>query len=136
MRKERILERFEELAYLNKGLTIECIDERINETHVFHAEGGLRQFVEKLDESDEPLHPVILIETMVDSVVVDCAIQYTSSYKETVYTFANNIRTAEGGTHLSGFRIGLTRAINNYLKNQAELIKKLKKHVAKLQLKA
>ena len=118
--------RFEELAYLNKGLTIECIDERINETHVFHAEGGLREFVEKLDESDEPLHPVILIETMVDSVAVDCAIQYTSSYKETVYTFANNIRTAEGGTHLSGFRIGLTRAINGYLKNQAELIKKLK----------
>lgn len=112
--------RFEELAYLNKGLTIECKDERINETHLFHADGGIREFVDKLDENEEKLHPVIFIETVINNVTVDCAIQYTTSYKETVYSFANNIRTIEGGTHLSGFRIGLTRAINNYLKNQAD----------------
>ncbi len=118
--------RFEELAYLNKGLTITCIDERINEKHTFHAEGGLREFVEALNEDEEKLHPVIFIEALQENVTVDCAVQYTTSYKETVYSFANNIRTAEGGTHLSGFRIGLTRAINNYLKNQPDIAKKLK----------
>ncbi|MBP3733556.1 MAG: DNA gyrase subunit B, partial [Desulfovibrio sp.] len=118
--------RFEELAYLNKGLTITCIDERINEKHTFHAEGGLREFVEALNEGEEKLHPVIFIEALQENVTVDCAVQYTTSYKETVYSFANNIRTAEGGTHLSGFRIGLTRAINNYLKNQPDIAKKLK----------
>ena len=118
--------RFEELAYLNKGLTITCIDERINEKHTLHAEGGLREFVEALNEGEEKLHPVIFIEALQENVTVDCAVQYTTSYKETVYSFANNIRTAEGGTHLSGFRIGLTRAINNYLKNQPDIAKKLK----------
>ena len=118
--------RFEELAYLNKGLTIECEDERTQEHHVFHAEGGLRQFVEALAEGDETLHPVLFLESVVDNVTVDFALQYTTSYKETVYSYANNIRTGEGGTHLSGFRIGLTRAINNYIKGQQDLVKKLK----------
>ncbi len=118
--------RFEELAYLNKGLTIECEDERTQEKHVFHAEGGLKQFVEQLAEGDETLHPILFLENVVDNVTVDFALQYTTSYKETVYSYANNIRTGEGGTHLSGFRVGLTRAINNYIKGQQDLVKKLK----------
>ena len=118
--------RFEELAYLNKGIVIECQDERTNEKHVFHAEGGLKQFVEDLAGGDEALLPVVMLEKVVDNVTIDCALQYTTSYKETVYSYANNIRTGEGGTHLVGFRTGLTRAINRYITTQPDLTKKLK----------
>ena len=123
---ETLKKRFEELAFLNKGLTIECVDERTQENHVFRADGGLKEFVKQLAEGEETLHPVVFLESVVDNVTVDFALQYTSSYKETVLSYANNIRTGEGGTHLSGFRIGLTRAINTYIKNQPDLVKKLK----------
>ncbi len=118
--------RFEELAYLNKGLVIECKDERTGEQHTFHAEGGLREFVTALAGSDEPLHPVVFLESVVSNVTIDCALQYTTSYKETVLSYANNIRTTEGGTHVVGLRTGLTRAINRYISTQPDLIKKLK----------
>ncbi len=120
--------RFEELAYLNKGLTIECEDERTGEKHVFHAEGGLRQFVSaaRAAAGDNALHPVIMHESVAGDVIVDFALQYTTGYKENVWSFANNIRTVEGGTHLMGFRIGLTRAVNNYIKGQPDLLKKIK----------
>ncbi|MDO5536079.1 MAG: DNA topoisomerase (ATP-hydrolyzing) subunit B [Desulfovibrionaceae bacterium] len=118
--------RFEELAYLNKGLVIECQDERTGEKHVFHAEGGLKQFVEDLAQGEESLHQVVFLESVVNNITIDCALQYTTSYKETVYSYANNIRTGEGGTHLVGFRTGLTRAINRYISTQPDLLKKLK----------
>ncbi|WP_297226908.1 DNA topoisomerase (ATP-hydrolyzing) subunit B [uncultured Desulfovibrio sp.] len=123
---ETLKKRFEELAYLNRGLTIECIDERTGQEHIFHAEGGIRQFVTDLNEGETPLHPVIDCEGLQDNVTVDFAMQYTTAYKENIHTFANNIRTAEGGTHLVGFRTALTRAINGYVKNQPDLTKKLK----------
>ena len=118
--------RFEELAYLNKGLMIECIDERNGETYTFHAEGGLIQFIKDLNESEEIIHQIIYSDSYTDNVTVEFALQYNKSYKENIHTFANNIRTIEGGTHLAGFRTALTRAINNYIKNQADLLKKLK----------
>ena len=123
---ETLKKRFEELAYLNKGLIIECIDERIGETHVFHAEGGIRQFVADLNSGEQGIHSIIFGEGMVDSVTVDFALQYNAGYKENILTFANNIRTKEGGTHLVGFRTALTRAINGYIKGQQDLVKKLK----------
>ena len=123
---ETLKKRFEELAYLNKGLTIECIDERIGETHVFHAEGGIRQFVGDLNSGEQGIHPIIFGEGVVDNVTVDFALQYNAGYKENIFTFANNIRTKEGGTHLVGFRTALTRAINGYIKGQADLVKKMK----------
>ncbi len=123
---EVLKRRFEELAYLNRGLRIDCEDERTQERHSFHAEGGLREFVEHLAEGESPLHPVIVRETVVDDVTVDFALQYTTRYSESVNSYANNIRTGEGGTHLSGFRVGLTRAVNNYIKGQPDLQKKLK----------
>ena len=123
---ETLKKRFEELAYLNKGLTIECIDERIGETHVFHAEGGIRQFVGDLNSGEQGIHPIIFGEGIVDNVTVDFALQYNAGYKENIFTFANNIRTKEGGTHLVGFRTALTRAINGYIKGQADLVKKMK----------
>ena len=118
--------RFEELAYLNKGLRIECIDERTNETHEFYAEGGLIQFVQDLNQGEEVIHNIIYGENVTDNVTVEYAIQYNQGYKENVHSFANNIRTIEGGTHLVGFRTALTRAINAYIKNQPDLGKKLK----------
>ena len=123
---ETLKKRFEELAYLNKGLYIECIDERTSETHVFHAEGGIRQFVSDLNSGQQGIHPIIMAEGVVDNVAIDFALQYNAGYKETILTFANNIHTKEGGTHLVGFRTALTRAINGYVKNQPDLTKKLK----------
>ena len=123
---DTLKKRFEELAYLNKGLFIECIDERIGETHVFHAEGGIRQFVSDLNSGEQGIHSIIFGEGVVDNVTVDFALQYNAGYKENILTFANNIRTKEGGTHLVGFRTALTRAINGYIKGQADLVKKMK----------
>lgn len=118
--------RFEELAYLNSGLRIECIDERSGETHIFHAAGGLRQFVEDINSGEQPINSIIQASNILENVSVDFAVQYNAGYKENIFTFANNIRTKEGGTHLVGFRTALTRAINAYVKAQPDLLKKLK----------
>ena len=123
---ETLKKRFEELAYLNKGLEIECVDERTVETHLFRADGGINQFVRDLNSGESGIHPVIDGESMADNVMVDFALQYNAGYKENVLTFANNIRTKEGGTHLMGFKTALTRAINGYVKSQADINKKLK----------
>lgn len=123
---ETLKKRFEELAYLNKGLEIQCVDERTAETHRFHAEGGISQFVRDLNSGENGIHPVIFGEGVSDNVTVDFALQYNAGYKENVLTFANNIRTKEGGTHLVGFRTALTRAVNGYVKAQPDLTKKLK----------
>lgn len=123
---ETLKKRFEELAYLNRGLTIECIDERTGETHIFKAQGGLRQFVGDLNSGDQCLHSIVDGIGVQENVSVEFALQYNTSYKENIHTFANNIRTMEGGTHLVGFRAALTRAINGYIKGQADLQKKIK----------
>ncbi|MDR1856777.1 MAG: DNA topoisomerase (ATP-hydrolyzing) subunit B [Desulfovibrio sp.] len=123
---EILKKRFEELAYLNKGLTIECKDERNGEEHVFFAEGGIPQFVKDLNAGEETIHPVISGEGVEEGITVEFALQYNTSYKENVLTFANNIRTREGGTHLVGFRIAVTRAINAYVKSQQDIVKKIK----------
>ncbi len=123
---ETLRKRFEELAYLNRGLRIECTDERTGETHLFHAEGGILQFVKDLNSGEVGIHPIISGEGLADGVTVDFAVQYNAGYKENMFTFANNIRTKEGGTHLAGFKTALTRAINGYIKSQPDLTKKLK----------
>ena len=118
--------RFEELAYLNRGLQIVCVDERSNETHTYHAEGGLEQFVKDLNSGEPGIHSIISGEGLAEGVTVDFALQCNAGYKENVHTFANNIRTTEGGTHLAGFKTALTRGINAYIKSQPDLVKKLK----------
>ncbi len=129
---ETLKKRFEELAYLNKGLEIECIDERTSEKQIFCADGGIRQFVQDLNSGESGLHSVIVGEGTADGegknklIFIDFALQYTAGYRENIQTFANNIRTTEGGTHLMGFRTALTRAINGYIKGQADISKKLK----------
>lgn len=117
--------RLEELAYLNQGLEILLTDERANEEHLFRFDGGIKEFVKNLNSGETGIHPIICGSGEQDNVMVDFAIQYNAGYKENVLTFANNIRTKEGGTHLVGFRTALTRAINKYLEG-SDIAKKAK----------
>lgn len=118
--------RLRELAFLNKGLRIRLTDERINEAREFYYTGGIRSFVELLNENKVVLHPKpIHIEVQRDPTVVEVAIQYNDGYGETVFSFANNINTHDGGTHLIGFRSALTRTINSYAASH-DLLKNLK----------
>ncbi len=121
--------RFEELAYLNSGLTIEFTDERSGDSDTFHAEGGIRQFVKDLNSGEGGIHSIIYGAGYgagdQSNIFVEYAIQYNAGYKENFLTFANNIRTKEGGTHLQGFKTALTRAINTYIQG-SDLPKKLK----------
>ncbi len=125
---EILAKRFEELAYLNPGLTIEFHDEKSQETHRYHYEGGLVSFI-KNKNGDEGIHKVIAGKGEIEGVTIDFALQYAAGYKENVFTFANNIRTKEGGTHLVGFKTALTRAINTYIAN-SDLPKKQKQKVS------
>ncbi len=107
--------RLREMAFLNKGVKITLEDKRNNIKKDFHYEGGIKSFVEYINKSKTPIHKnVIYFESEKDNTVVELAMQYTDGYSENVYTFANNINTQEGGTHLSGLRTALTRAINDY----------------------
>ena len=107
--------RLRELAFLNKGLTITLTDKRKDRKEVYHYEGGLKSFVEFLNENRNPVNAtVISLEGSKNDIIVDIALQYNDGYSENILTFVNNIFTEEGGTHLSGFRSGLTRTINDY----------------------
>lgn len=122
---EILAKRFEELAYLNRGLEIDYRDEYSQERVTYRFDGGLAKFVSDLNAGEQPIHDIIHGIGEVDNVLVDFAIQYNSNYKEEVLTFANNIRTREGGTHLAGFKTALTRAINAYI-DKSDLPKKFK----------
>jgi DNA gyrase subunit B len=123
-------QRLRELSFLNAGLRIRINDERSGKSHDFCYEGGIVSFVEHLNRSRAPLHrPPIFIageRSFTGSggravpVTVEIAIQYNESYNESVYSFANNISTVEGGTHLIGFRTALTRTLNRYLSQQSK----------------
>lgn len=120
-------ERLRELAFLNKGVTITITDERGEEPRKreFHFEGGIRSFVQHLNENKKVVNDApIYFESEKDGVRVEVAIQYNDRYDEVLFTFVNNINTREGGTHLSGFRAGLTRVVNEQLKQNTKLTKK------------
>lgn len=107
--------RFREQAFLNKGIKIIFTDEREERTSEFHYKGGIKEFVEFLNKNRSPIHSNIVYgEYEKDNTVVEIALQYTDSYSENIFTFANNINTHEGGTHLVGFKSALTRVINDY----------------------
>jgi len=114
--RDTLARRLRELAYLNSGLRIVLRDERENGEVVYCFENGIQAFVEHLNEGKNPLHPIVRVqrEDTEQRLILDVAFQYTDSYVENVLSFANNINTHEGGTHLSGFRSALTRAINAY----------------------
>jgi DNA gyrase subunit B len=106
--------RFREIAFLNKGVKIELVDEETKKKETFHYEGGLVEFVKWVNQSKEALHKPIYYTREESSVVVECSVQYNSGYQENVLGFVNTINTVEGGTHVAGFRTALTRAINDY----------------------
>ena len=128
-----ISERLRELAYLNSGIEIVLKDERKDdgETDTFKFKGGLSDFVKYLDENNNPLHNKVITVNRADGdTPVDVALRYGNTYNENILTFVNNINTIEGGTHLSGFRSALTRAMNNHAsKNNLIKAKKYEKIV-------
>ena len=122
---EILAKRLRELAFLNSGLKIELFDERTDKHETFEYAGGIRSFVEHLAQLKTALHPHVIsfIHRAEGNIVVEVAMQWTDSYQEAVYCFTNNIPQKDGGTHLAGFRAGLTRTINSYIENSG-LLKK------------
>ncbi|MDT7042891.1 DNA topoisomerase (ATP-hydrolyzing) subunit B [Candidatus Nitronereus thalassa] len=118
-----LAQRLRELAFLNKGLSIALSDRRTQKEQVFCYVGGIVSFVEHLNEAKTPLHKPIFIEVEKTDVILEVALQYNDSYAENLFSFANNINTREGGTHLIGLKAALTRTINNYA-NANDLLKK------------
>ncbi len=115
---ETLSKRFKELAYLNPKITIQFKDNRVGKDETYHFEGGTRQFVEDLNKAEPVTKPFQLVDKA-DDIEVDIALMYNSSYHETLYSFVNNIKTPDGGTHEAGFRAGLSRAISKYASNNA-----------------
>lgn len=119
---EILSKRLRELAFLNKGINISLRDEREDIEETFHYEGGIKSFVSYLNRNKEALHKEpIYIEGLKDKVSVEIAMQYHDGYNENVFSFANNIDTIEGGTHLIGFKTALTRVFNDYGKRFGHL---------------
>jgi len=127
---QTLAKRFEELAYLNSGLKIILFDERSHSEEHFHFDGGIRSFVAHINESETPVHhDLVYGEGTIKDVIIEFALQYHSGFKSNIYSFANNIRTREGGTHLSGFKTALTRMINSYIQN-SDLPRKLQQKIS------
>jgi DNA gyrase subunit B len=121
-----LAERLRETAFLTRGLKIELVDERAaGQTDTFHYEGGIVDFVAHLNENKDPLHrKTVFFENETDDGQVEVAMQWNSSYQESIFSFANNINTHEGGSHLSGFRSALTRTLNAYARGKGLLKEK------------
>src|SRR5699024_4371616 len=107
--------RLRELAFLNKGIQARLYDKRTDkEPFTFHYEGGIKSYVEYINQSKEVLHAPFVTEGEEQRITVDIAVQYNDGFTSNIYSFANNINTQEGGTHEVGFRTALTRVINDY----------------------
>lgn len=126
---EILIRRLRELAFLNKGVRLTIEDERSDKKDEFCYEGGIVSFVEYLNKINSSLHKPIFIEGIKNDVQIEVAIQYNDTFKEKIFSFANNINTIEGGFHLIGFKAGLTRTINQYSTNE-NLPKNLKAKIS------
>ncbi len=119
-----LMQRFREMAFLTRGLTISFVDNRevrgkpLGRAMSFYFEGGIASFVRYLNKNRQSLHSPIYVEKQVNGTMVEAAIQYTDGYAESVFAFANNINTVDGGTHLTGFRSALTRSLNDYARGK------------------
>jgi len=111
------------LAYLNRGIKITIADEREEEIRstTYHYEGGIRSYVEHLNQSKDPIHDPIDVLGEKDGITVEIAMQYNAGFSSNIFSFANNINTYEGGTHESGFKTALTRVINDYARKSGLL---------------
>ena len=112
-----ICERMQESAFLLSNVTIEIIDEEDNLSNKYHYENGIISFVEYINENKGPLSKVIHFDNVKSKIEVDIAMQYTDSYNEQILSFVNNVKTSDGGTHEVGFKTGITKAFNDYVKN-------------------
>lgn len=113
-RFDTLVQRFREMAFVTRGVTIYFLDERTGHEMTFYFEGGITSFVRYLNRNRQVLHPVVHVEKEIEGITIDAAIQYTDAYAESVYSFANTINTIDGGTHLTGLRSAITRTINDY----------------------
>ena len=120
-RFDTLTQRFREMAFVTKGVTIYFRDDRINREMSFYFEGGITSFVRYLNRNRDVIHPVVHAEKEIDGITIDAAIQYTDAYAESVYSFANTINTIDGGTHLTGLRGAVTRTINDYARRSGLL---------------
>jgi len=115
---ETLVQRFREMAFVTRGVAIKFLDERTHQEMNFYFDGGITSFVRYLNRNREKLHPVIHVEKEIDDIIIEAAFQYTDSFAESVYAFANTINTIDGGTHLTGLRAAITRTINNYARDK------------------
>lgn len=113
-RFDTLAQRFREMAFVTRGTTIHFNDERSDRELTFYFEGGINSFVRYMNRNRNSLHPVVSVDKDFDGVGIEAAIQYTDSYTESIYSFANTINTVDGGTHLTGLRSALTRVINDF----------------------
>jgi DNA gyrase subunit B len=118
---DTLVQRFREMAFVTRAVTITLIDQREDKEMTFYFEGGISSFVKYLNRIRDSLHDVLFIEKEIEDIGVEVAIQYTDSYSESVYSFANTINTIDGGTHLTGLRMALTRSINDYARKNSLL---------------
>jgi DNA gyrase subunit B len=118
---DTLAQRFREMAFVTRGVTIYFLDERSDHEMTFYFEGGITSFVRYLNRNREVLHPVVHAEKEVDGITIDAAIQFTDAYNESVYSFANTINTVDGGTHLTGLRAAVTRTVNDYARRSGLL---------------
>ncbi len=120
---QTILNRMRQQAYLTKGVRISIVDERQEgKKYRFYFEGGIKSYVQHLNHNKDSIGGVVYIEKEVEEGIIEVALQYNNSFQETIYTFANNIHTVDGGMHLTGFKAALTRTINNYART-TEMLK-------------
>jgi DNA gyrase subunit B len=120
-RFDTLSQRFREMSFVTRGVTMYFVDGRANREVTFYFEGGITSFVRYLNRNREVLHPVVHVEKDVEGMGIEAAIQYTDAYTESVYSFANTINTIDGGTHLTGLRSALTRVVNDYARKSGLL---------------
>jgi len=120
-RFETLVQRFREMAFVTRGVTINLLDERTEREMTFYFEGGITSFVRYLNRNRGVLHPICYVDKEIDRTGIEVALQFTDAYAESVYSFANTINTVDGGTHLTGFRAAITRTINDYARKNSLL---------------